>query len=358
MPQPPSKSSRSRALAGRAIAILLVIGVFVFVLPRVADYGEVWRIVSALTGTDIAELAAIAVINLTTFGPPWMAAFPGLSLLHSLVLSQASTAASSVLPGGDAVGIAMSYSMLRRWGFSVEQVTVGSAATTVWNAFANVAFAVAGAGLLALAGESNPLLTSAAVIGTIAIVVAIGMFASALHADGNARRVGRLAERLWNRIARLLRRRQAAGWDERLVGFRREAIGLLQRRWIALSASTLAGHLTVFLVLLAALRVVGVSSAEVSTAEVFAAWALIRVITTVPLTPGGVGVVELGLTGALVGFGGNHAEVVAAVLLYRVLTYIPPIAIGGVCLLVWRRLDALHVAGSPPPGTIVTPGSD
>ena len=54
-----------------------------------------------------------------------MAAFPGLSFLHALVLSQASTAASSVLPGGDAVGIALSYSMLRRWGFTVEQVTVG-----------------------------------------------------------------------------------------------------------------------------------------------------------------------------------------------------------------------------------------
>ena len=59
----------------------------------------------------------------------------------------ASTAASSVLPGGDAVGIALSYSMLRRWGFTVEQVAVGSAATTVWNAFANVIFAVAGGGV-------------------------------------------------------------------------------------------------------------------------------------------------------------------------------------------------------------------
>ena len=75
-----------------------------------------------------------------------MAALPGLSFLHALVLSQASTAAASVLPGGDAVGIAISYSMLRRWGFTVEQVTVGSAATTVWNVFANVLFAVAAVG--------------------------------------------------------------------------------------------------------------------------------------------------------------------------------------------------------------------
>ena len=102
-----------------------------------------------------------------------------------------------------------------------------------------------------------------------------------------------------------------------------------------------------FLVLLVALRAVGVPGADVSLAEAFAAWALIRIITTVPITPGGLGVVELGLTGALVSFGGHQAAVVAAVLLYRVLTYVPPIAIGGVCLLVWRRLAGVEAA---PPG--------
>ena len=286
----------------------------------------------------------VALLNLATFAPPWTGGALPVSFKHALVLSQASTAAASVLPGGDAVGIAMSYSMLRRWGFTVEQVTVGSAATTVWNAFANVVFAVAAVGLLAVGGESSPLLTTAAVIGTAAVGAAIGLFAAALHDDGHARRVGALAQRLWNRLARLLRRRPATGWGERLVGFRREAVGLLRRRWLALTAATLAGHLTVFLVLLVALRVVGVGSADVSFAEAFAAWALIRIITTVPLTPGGLGVVELGLTGALVSFGGNQAEIVAAVLLYRALTYVPPIAIGGVCLLVWRRLGGALVA--------------
>jgi uncharacterized protein (TIRG00374 family) len=327
-----------KANAGRLVAVVLVVGVFAFVLPRVADYGEVWSIVSSLSGREVVALIAVAVVNLATFAPPWMAAFPGLAFVHALVLSQASTAASSVLPGGDAVGMALSYSMLRRWGFNVEQVAVGTAATTVWNAFANVVFAVAAVGLLAIGGDSDPLLTTAALIGTAAVAVGIALFAIALNDDGNARLVGGLAERLWNRVIRLLRRSPVQGWDERLVGFRREAVGLLRRRWLALTAGTLAGHLTVFLVLIVALRAVGVPRADVGFAEAFAAWALIRIITTIPITPGGIGVVELGLTGALVSFGGNEPEVVAAVLLYRVLTYVPPIAIGGVCLLVWRRL--------------------
>ena len=58
----------------------------------------------------------------------------------------------------------------------------------------------------------------------------------------------------------------------------------------------------------------------------FAAWTLVRLLGSLPFTPGGIGVVELGLTGALVGFGGNNAGVVAAVLLYRFLTMIPTLA--------------------------------
>jgi uncharacterized protein (TIRG00374 family) len=331
-------AARAKANAGRAIALVLVVGVFAFVLPRVADYGDVWDAVTSLSAAGIAALAVAALINLATFGPPWVAALPGLSYLHALVMSQASTAAASVLPGGDAVGMGLSYSMLRRWGFTAEQVTVATAATAVWNAFANVVFAVAAVGLLAASGETHPLLTTTAVIGSSIVAVSIALFAVALNDDGNARLIGGFAERLWNRIARWLRRSPASGWDEWLVGFRREAVGLLRRRWLALTGATLLGHLTVFVVLLVALRAVGVPSADVSFAEAFAAWALIRIITTIPVTPGGLGVVELGLTGALVSFGGQDAAAVAAVLLYRVLTYVPPIALGGVCLIVWRRL--------------------
>ena len=59
------------------------------------------------------------------------------------------------------------------------------------------------------------------------------------------------------------------------------------------------------------------SSSEVTWVEALAAWGLVRLLTAVPITPGGLGVVELGLSAALVGFGGSNDEVVAAVLLYR-----------------------------------------
>ena len=102
----------------------------------------------------------------------------------------------------------------------------------------------------------------------LAVLVIIGSAerarAIALNDDGNARLVGSLIERAWNRVARLLRRPPASGWDERLVGFRREAVGLLRRRWLALTAATLAGHLTVFVVLIASVRAVGIPRVEVT----------------------------------------------------------------------------------------------
>jgi uncharacterized protein (TIRG00374 family) len=104
-----------------------------------------------------------------------------------------------------------------------------------------------------------------------------------------------------------------------------------------LTLATLGGHLTVYLVLLVTLRVLGVSGGEVSVVEAFAAWSLVRLLGSIPITPGGLGVVELGLTTALVGFGGEQTEVVAAVLVYRVLTVVPTLLIGLLAGATWKR---------------------
>ena len=73
-----------------------------------------------------------------------------------------------------------------------------------------------------------------------------------------------------------------------------------------ITIATLAGHLTVFVLLLVCLRVTGVSDAEVTATEAFAAWALVRILGALPLTPAGVGIVEVGLTSALVAFGASE----------------------------------------------------
>jgi uncharacterized membrane protein YbhN (UPF0104 family) len=90
-------------------------------------------------------------------------------------------------------------------------------------------------------------------------------------------------------------------------------------------------------VLLACLRAVGVSDAEVSWAQVLVAFAFMRLITIVPLTPGSAGAAEFALIAPLVAAGGDPEQVTAAVLVYRALTWGLQIPVGVACYLWWRR---------------------
>ena len=321
----------------RAVGLLVVIALFAVVLPRIADYSAVWDVLARLTWRDAAVLTGVAVLNIVTFGPPWMAALPGLGLRSSLTVSLASTAISNVAPGGDAVGLAMTFAMLRGWGFDRARTTLALVVFTVWNQLVNVFFPVLAIVLLSAEGQRNALLQLAATIGGIALVLVLTAFAVALRSESGARRVGELAQRLSARALRLARRPPLRGVAEAIVRFRADSLDLVRRRWPALTLTTLAGHLTVWLVLVASLRVVGVHAGQVSLVESFAAWALVRLLTAVPITPGGLGIVELGLTGTLVGFGGGQEQVVAAVLLYRSLTFLPPIPLGLLTALTFRR---------------------
>jgi hypothetical protein len=71
----------------------------------------------------------------------------------------------------------------------------------------------------------------------------------------------------------------------------------------------------------------------------------VRIIGSIPITPGGIGIIELGLTGALVGFGGKNAAVVAAVLVYRFLTTVPTLILGLAAAFTWRRQGRKEPAG-------------
>jgi uncharacterized protein (TIRG00374 family) len=66
-------------------------------------------------------------------------------------------------------------------------------------------------------------------------------------------------------------------------------------------------------------------------------FAFARLATAIPFTPGGAGVVEAVLITGLTAAGGDKPEVVAAVLVYRALTWGLPILVGVGCLLWWRR---------------------
>jgi uncharacterized protein (TIRG00374 family) len=333
-------------MIGVVIALAVIVVVFVVVLPRIADYSDVWAVLTDLSDGALLALAVATVINVATYGPPWMAALPGLNYRQSMVLTQTSTALSIALPGGDAVGIAASYAMLRQWGFRRQSVATAVVVSGVSNQIVNVTLPLSALGLLLLTGGSSPVLLTAGLIGVAAVAALITALILVLRSERQAQAVGDRAERLVNRVLRLLRRPPRTGWGRSFAEFRGETIDLIAARWAAITATAFIGHLTVFGVLLVSLRATGVGADQVSWVEALAAWGLIRLLTAVPITPGGVGIVELGLSTALVGFGAGNAEAVAAVLLYRLLTTVPTLVLGAVLGLTWRRQRAPH----PQPG--------
>lgn len=332
--------SRLRGALTLGIGLVAVAATFVFVLPRIADYGDVWDAVKDLSGSQVALLAGATLLNLVTFAPPWQAALPGLGFARAFILTQMSTAATYIAPGGAAVGIASSYAMLRSWGFRGSGIALAAAILGAGNQFALLTFPVVGLALLTLSHERNALLETVALIALVVFVAGVAAFAAGLSTNRLARWIGNLLAGLVNRAMRVLGKGPVR-WDgDTAVKLRNEALDLLGRRWHVLALTILVGQLTVFVLLLACLRTLGVSSQEVGVIEAFAAWSLVRVLGSIPITPGGIGIVEVGLTGALVGFGGDNAEVVAAVLVYRFLTVIPTLVLGLAGLIARRRFRA------------------
>jgi uncharacterized protein (TIRG00374 family) len=342
--------TRGRVLMGAA-GLAVVGATFLWFLPKVADYEDVWAVVKTLSWEWFAALAGAAALNVLTFAPPWQVALPRLRFLQALEVTQASTALSIVVPAGLAAGVGVSWAMLRRWGFATRDITRAISLVGLWNQFLNLLFPIVAVFLLTARGEETALLATAAFIGVAVLGVVLAGFVLALASNRLAYEVGELAARLASWALRKLRRGPVRWGGASFERFRESAGDLLRRRWHALTAASLAGSLSVFLVLLVSLRALGVSASEVSAVEAFAAWALVRLLGTIPLTPGGIGIVELGLTTALVAFGGNNAGVVAAVLVYRFMTLVPPLVLGLLTAATWRR----HV---PPAERLAGPGGE
>lgn len=349
--RPPTK----RILLGAA-SLAIVVATFVFFLPKIADYGQVWGVVKQLSWPQIGALLAATVINLVTFAPPWMVALPGLGFMQAQRVTQASTALSIVVPAGIAAGVAGAYGILRSWGFRGTAITRAVTLTGLWNQFLNLTFPIVAVFLLALNGESTAALATIAFVGVAILGVVIAGFVLVLVSNRLAEDIGTVAARVANWGLGKLRRGPVSWSGASFERFRSEAGDLLERRWHLLTLAALAGNLTVFALLLVSLRTLGVSSAEVNAIEAFAAWAVARLAGSVPITPGGIGVVELALTGTLVGFGGPNAEVVAAVLVYRFLTAVPTLLLGVGAALTFRRHKPkpppdFHPVGAMPGGS-------
>jgi uncharacterized protein (TIRG00374 family) len=320
------------------ISLAIVAGIFLGVMPLIADYGDVFDTIRAMTSLEIGSLVAFGLWNLVTYWFVLIAALPGLRLREAAVVNQASTAVSNTLPGGGVIGVGVSIAMLTSWGFTVPSIGRSAVVTGIWNNFVKLGMPVLALALLALDGELTPARVTAAAIGIIVLVAAVVLFGLLLRSDRLARAIGQGVGNVVNWGRKLFRREPMEGWGERSSAFRTDTIGLLRHRWLWLTVATLLSHISLYLVLLIALRHVGVSQEELSWITVLAAFAFVRLISALPVTPGGVGVVELGYAAVLtIGLDDiTSAQVVAAILVFRAVTYLLPIPLGLISYVIWR----------------------
>ncbi len=338
-PAPEARASGSRVKQGLRIlvSLVLVAAMFFYMLGNLADFSDVRGAIGDMTGIELATLGLLGAWNLVTYWLVMVAVTPGLTYRQAMVMTESTTAVANTVPGGGAIALGLTYAMLGSWGFSKSRSTLAVVVSGVWNNFAKLGLPVLALALLALQGKASAGRLTAGLFGIAALVGSVTVFALMLRREDFARKVGDGAGRLATRVRRLLKKGPAEGWGHATVKFRGRTIGLIRCAGLRLTVTTVVSHLSLFLVLLVALRHIGVSDREVVWTEVLAVFAFVRLLTAIPVTPGGLGVVELGLIAGLTAAGGERDQVVAAVLIFRSLTYVLPIPFGLATYLFWRR---------------------
>jgi len=328
---------RLSRVAQALLVVAVVAGVFGVILPRVADFDQVWASIRSLTAWQYVVLVTATLWNIVTYWPVTMAGLPGLSFPQAAVVNQSSTSVAMTVPGGGAEAVGVTYTMFRSWGFRRSEIALQALVTGIWTIVMKLALPVIALIILIGHGDDRGPVVSAALIGVTILTVfslALGM---SLWRDRFAESVGTAAGAVVSVARRAFGKPPVERWGYLAIRFRHQMLELLRRRWPVLTIATAVSHLSVFLVLLASLRFAGVSDSEVDWEEALAVFAVVRLASTVPIIPGNIGIAELGYVAGLALAGGNKAEVVAAVLVFRFLTYYVQIPLGGLTYIAWRR---------------------
>src|SRR3954452_12261425 len=344
-----------RRVLGPALSLVLIGAVFFWFLPQFTSLSAVWDSVQDMTAMQIGLLALATVWNLATYQFVMVTTTPGMKLRQAAVSTQTTTAVSNTVVGGAAIALGLTYSMNSSWGFSRSRTSVSLLTSGLWNNFAKLGLPVIALALLAITAPPTPGRLVAGALGVAGLVVALVGLWLGVGRRQSAARVGVLLGRWFSALRRVFHRPPVTGWDQALTKFRDRTVLLLRARWYWLTLAAVISHLSLFLVLLLSLRFSGVTADQVGWTEVLAVFAFARLLTAVPFTPGGLGVIEVAMIGGLAAAGGEHAAVAAGVLVFRVLTYVLPIPLGVLTYVFWQRNRSWRRAPGTAPRTELVP---
>ena len=150
-----TRSNLRKNLGGALLSIAVIAAIYGFALPLFADYGDVWDTITKMTRLEVATLVLVAAFNLWTYLPVLTSVLPGLKQRQAFVVNNSSTAVSNTMPGGGALGIAVTYSMYRSWGFDKTAIGLSVVVSGIWNTFVKLGLPVLALAFLTVAGEAT-----------------------------------------------------------------------------------------------------------------------------------------------------------------------------------------------------------
>jgi uncharacterized protein (TIRG00374 family) len=343
-----STPSRSRRTIWTVIryALGVALGVFILVL-LVGKRGEFSGALQHLdhlndgweSGAVLAEVLSIVGYGyLQQKVLQWSGAELSLSALT--LVSLANNAIAYTVPGEPAVSSAYRYRFFRRRG--------ASGASAGWTILTILIAQAIGMSLLLLIGVLIALTgnTGVQARGTVLVGLFVVLIAGALliRRDLLLRFLGLLV-RLCRRITGHPRGDVMRRIESTLQRMRE--IPLSNVKAVALVAMATVLWLTDFLVLLCCF---GAVHAPIPWSGVLLAFGVSQIVASLPLIPGGLGIVEGSLAVILVAYGAKKVPSLAVVLIYRLLTFWAVIIVGWISIAVieWRvRRESTSLATGP-----------
>ena len=326
-----------RKILSAALTLGVIVIVFGFVIPQLADYDKVLDIIGDITALEWAALALFTVVFLIAYVFVLMAVLPTLRFREGFVTQTAGTAITNSVPAGGALAFALNYAMLMSWGFTAESITAGLMAAGVWDQLARLALPSLAAVVVAISGTAPTWMWFAAAAGIAIVVIALLVLTLIFRSESAAQSFGRFVDRIVNwGLAKI--HRDPVDMVGPVLQFRHNVLGIARHRWAPLTLATVVNHAAMAGLFVASIRAAGIGSDEISTAWVIAAFGFGRLLVMIPISPGGLGLVDFGYISLLTAGGaGVDANLIAAgVLLFRALSFLPPIPIGLASWLFWR----------------------
>ena len=349
---PAAPPSRRGALlrSGFIVGVLLV--VFVVILPQAVDYRAVLEAYQRLSAGEIVVMTTLGAIAWFVAGSAIVVMIAGLTLLRGATSWIILSGVGSSIPFGP-WGLGVLWVVMRDWGVSNRAASSGLVVYGIVNVLSFLFLPLLAATLLAVSdgftGPDDPawvwlLAIAFAGVALIAFGLLVAIARSARVADWVAVTGQRIADAGIHRLGQ----DTVPNVKAAVANFSAQLGTVVGRRGLPAMLLAVIAKVVWGVVLIAALRIVGVSAEELPASWIFTSAAIVGVISIIPIAPGGAGLPELLFIGILGAMAPDvpSAEIAAGVFLYRLYFWLLPIPLAWLALKLVRRGKSMLPSGA------------